>query len=93
MFVMSAMISASKVLSVYHDSTKYMFSFSFHQVGILIPESGVFFVVSADPGFQFLYVLFWGSAVVFTLSVVFYYGQEFVDEPKLVHKKIKDKNV
>ena len=30
---------------------------------------------------------------MFTLSVVFYYGQEFVDEPKLVHKRIKDKNV
>ena len=50
-------------------------------------------LILADPGFQFLYVLFWGSAVVFTLSVVFYYGHEFVDEPKLVHKRAKDKNV
>ena len=51
-----------------------------------------FFLVLADPGYQFLYVLFWGAAVGVTLSVVFYYGNEFVDEPKLVHR-IKDKDV
>ncbi|XP_046842315.1 phosphatidylinositol-3-phosphatase SAC1-like isoform X2 [Xenia sp. Carnegie-2017] len=50
-------------------------------------------ISTTDPGFQFMYVLFWGLAVVFTLSIIFYYGKEFVDEPKLVHKPIKDKNV
>ena len=62
-----------------------------HVFGCVTLNMKTFF--SADPGFQFIYVLFWGAAVVFTLSVVFYYGHEFVNEPLLVHKRLKDKNV
>ena len=49
--------------------------------------------LSADYGVQFLYVLFWGAAVMMTLYVVLYFGNEYVDQPRLVQIQAKDKNV
>lgn len=34
---------------------------------------------------QFMYILFWGTASVVSLAVIYIYGSEFVDQPKLVH--------
>ena len=48
---------------------------------------------AADYGVQFLYVLFWGGAVLMTLYVVMYFGTEYVDQPRLVQVQAKDKNV
>ena len=50
-------------------------------------------LVAADYGVQFLYVLFWGGAVLTTLYVVQYFGNEYVDQPRLVQVQAKDKNV
>jgi len=38
---------------------------------------------------QVMYVLFWGGASAITLGAIYYYGQEFVDRPKLVQAKLK----
>lgn len=32
-----------------------------------------------------MYILFWGTASVVSLAVIYIYGSEFVDQPKLVH--------
>ena len=53
----------------------------------------LFFLFAADYGVQFLYVLFWGAAVMVTMYVVLYFGNEYVDQPRLVHVQSKDKNV
>ena len=50
-------------------------------------------LVAAEYGVQFLYVLFWGGAVLTTLYVVQYFGNEYVDQPRLVQVQAKDKNV
>lgn len=42
---------------------------------------------------QFLYVLFWGAAVLVTLYIVLYFGNEYVNQPRLVQVQTKDKNV
>ena len=52
-----------------------------------------FLLFTADYGVQFLYVLFWGGAVLMTLYVVLYFGNEYVDQPRLVQVQAKDKNV
>ncbi|XP_068694937.1 phosphatidylinositol-3-phosphatase SAC1-like isoform X1 [Montipora foliosa] len=59
--------------------------FSMFIISVLIP--------STDYGVQFLYVLFWGAAVMVTLYVVLYFGNEYVDQPRLVQVQLKDKNV
>ena len=33
-----------------------------------------------------MYVLFWGGASMATLGAIYYFGQEFVDKPKLAQK-------
>lgn len=38
---------------------------------------------------QLGYVFFWGFATFCTLGIMFYYGKEIVDTPKLVHRKAK----
>ncbi|KAL3860478.1 hypothetical protein ACJMK2_010600 [Sinanodonta woodiana] len=38
---------------------------------------------------QVMYVLFWGMASLATLGFIYLYGTEFVDNPKLVHTKVK----
>ncbi|XP_074644697.1 phosphatidylinositol-3-phosphatase SAC1-like [Tubulanus polymorphus] len=38
---------------------------------------------------QFVYILFWGSASVVPLAIIFMYGQEFVDHPRLAQAKTK----
>lgn len=50
-------------------------------------------LLAADYGVQFLYVLFWGAAVLVTLYVVLYFGNEYVNQPRLVQVQAKDKNV
>ncbi|XP_073234289.1 phosphatidylinositol-3-phosphatase SAC1-like isoform X1 [Porites lutea] len=62
-----------------------LLGFSMFVISVLIP--------STDYGVQFLYVLFWGAAVMVTLYVVLYFGNEYVDQPRLVHVQAKDKNV
>ncbi|EDO36706.1 predicted protein [Nematostella vectensis] len=62
-----------------------LFGFSMFIISVLIP--------STDYGIQFLYILFWGAAVLFTLYVVMFFGTEYVDQPKLVQTQLKDKNV
>ena len=56
-------------------------------------NESLFLLFAADYGVQFLYVLFWGAAVMVTLYVVLYFGNEYVDHPRLVHVQAKDKNV
>ena len=36
-----------------------------------------------------MYVLFWGTASVISLGVMYMFGTEFVDQPRLVHTKLK----
>ncbi|RMX42694.1 hypothetical protein pdam_00011856 [Pocillopora damicornis] len=62
-----------------------LLGFSMFVISVLIP--------STDYGVQFLYVLFWGGAVMMTLYVVLYFGNEYVDQPRLVQVQAKDKNV
>ncbi|XP_031560293.1 phosphatidylinositide phosphatase SAC1-like [Actinia tenebrosa] len=62
-----------------------LFGFSMFIISLIIP--------STDYGVQFLYVVFWGAAVLLTLYVVVFFGYEFVDKPKLVQTVSKDKHV
>ena len=34
-----------------------------------------------------MYILFWGTASLLSLATIYIFGFEFVDTPKLVHKK------
>lgn len=36
-----------------------------------------------------MYVFFWGLASAVSVAVMYRYGAEFVDQPKLVHTKLK----
>ena len=38
---------------------------------------------------QVMYVLFWGGSSAVTLAMIYFYGQEFVDKPKLAQAKLK----
>jgi len=38
---------------------------------------------------QLMYVLFWGSASAISLGYIYYYGDVFVNRPKLVPDKLK----
>ncbi|XP_056015741.1 phosphatidylinositol-3-phosphatase SAC1-like isoform X1 [Ostrea edulis] len=38
---------------------------------------------------QFMYILFWGTASIVSLGVIYIYGSEFVDQPKLVHTQAR----
>ncbi|XP_074618210.1 phosphatidylinositol-3-phosphatase SAC1-like isoform X1 [Acropora palmata] len=62
-----------------------LLGFSMFIISALIP--------STDYVVQFLYVLFWGAAVLVTLYVVLYFGNEYVNQPRLVQVQTKDKNV
>lgn len=59
----------------------FVVAFSMCIISILIPDE--------HPSEQAMYVLFWGGASVITLGCIYYYGQEFVDRPKLVQGKLK----
>ena len=48
-----------------------------------------FIAVSEHLGEQVMYVFFWGGASLLTLVVMYIYGGEFVDRPKLVGKTFK----
>ncbi|XP_060553328.1 phosphatidylinositol-3-phosphatase SAC1-A-like isoform X2 [Ruditapes philippinarum] len=50
-------------------------------ISILIPDENV--------SEQMLYVFFWGMASLVSLAVIYRYGSEFVDQPRLVHTKVK----
>jgi len=39
---------------------------------------------------QIMYVLFWGSASIVSLGSIYYYGDVFVNKPKLVPEKLKN---
>ncbi|KAK3698605.1 hypothetical protein QZH41_014585 [Actinostola sp. cb2023] len=62
-----------------------LFGFSMFIISLILP--------STDYGIQFLYVLFWGAAVLLTLYIVVFFGTEFVDQPKLLQSSVKDKHV
>ena len=47
------------------------------------------FVFAENPTEQFMYILFWGTASVLTLIFIYYYGREFVDNPKLALAKVR----
>lgn len=47
------------------------------------------FAVAEHPSEQAMYILFWGGASAITLGSIYYYGQEFVDRPKLAQGKLK----
>ncbi|WAR13607.1 SAC1-like protein [Mya arenaria] len=38
---------------------------------------------------QLMYILFWGGASLMSLAVIYRYGSEFVDQPRLVQTKVK----
>lgn len=38
---------------------------------------------------QLMYILFWGSASALSLSSIYYYGNVFVNRPKLIADKLK----
>ncbi|KAJ8303637.1 hypothetical protein KUTeg_020033 [Tegillarca granosa] len=50
-------------------------------ISILLPDENV--------TEQFMYVLFWGSASVVSMAMIYIFGVEFVDKPKLVHTSDK----
>ena len=47
------------------------------------------YFVSEHVSEQMMYVLFWGTASVISLGVMYMFGTEFVDQPRLVHTKLK----
>ncbi|XP_072024166.1 LOW QUALITY PROTEIN: phosphatidylinositol-3-phosphatase SAC1-B-like [Amphiura filiformis] len=57
-------------------------AFSMCIISILIP--------SAELYLQVLYILFWLTATVLTLGLMFVHGLEFVDQPKLAQAKLKE---
>lgn len=50
-------------------------------ISILLPDEHV--------SEQLMYVLFWGAASVISLGVMYMFGTEFVDRPRLVQTKLK----
>lgn len=58
-----------------------MVAFSMCIVSILIPDEHL--------SEQLMYVLFWGSASAISLGSIYYYGDVFVNRPKLVPEKLK----
>jgi len=38
---------------------------------------------------QLMYILFWSSATAISLGSIYYYGEVFVNRPKLVPEKLK----
>jgi len=59
----------------------FVVAFSMCVISILIPDE--------HPSEQAMYILFWGGASAITLGSIYYYGQEFVDRPKLAQGKLK----
>jgi hypothetical protein len=59
----------------------FIVAFSMCVVSVIIPDEHL--------SEQVMYVLFWGGASAITLGAIYYYGQEFVDRPKLVQAKLK----
>ena len=47
------------------------------------------FIFPENPSEQFMYVLFWGGASAITLGIIYFFGVEFVDRPKLALAKVK----
>ncbi|KAK2560828.1 Phosphatidylinositol-3-phosphatase SAC1-B [Acropora cervicornis] len=77
---------------------KNNFADGFRQLPLILFLGFSMFIISAlipstDYVVQFLYVLFWGAAVLVTLYVVSYFGNEYVNQPRLVQVQTKDKNV
>ncbi|XP_052818647.1 phosphatidylinositol-3-phosphatase SAC1-like [Mya arenaria] len=50
-------------------------------ISILLPDEHV--------SEQLMYILFWGGASLMSLAVIYRYGSEFVDQPRLVQTKVK----
>jgi hypothetical protein len=65
----------------YSLPTIFVVAFSMLVVSIIIPDEHI--------SEQLMYVLFWGGASAVTLGAIYYFGQVFVDRPKLVQAKQK----
>lgn len=59
----------------------FLVAFSMCVISILIPDE--------HASEQAMYVMFWGSSSLITLAVIYLYGTEFVDRPKLAAFKSK----
>jgi len=46
-------------------------------------------LITEHMGEQLMYVLFWGSASAISLGSIYYYGDVFVNRPKLVPMKLE----
>jgi len=55
--------------------TVFIVAFSMCIISILIPDE--------HPSEQIMYILFWGSASAASLSLIYLFGKDFVDKPKL----------
>ena len=45
--------------------------------------------LAEHPSEQFMYVLFWGGASIMSLAAIYFYGNDFVNKPKLAQAKFK----
>jgi len=61
--------------------TVFIVAFSMLVVSVIIPDEHL--------SEQIMYVLFWGGASAITLAAIYYFGNVFVDRPKLVQAKLK----
>ncbi|KAH3768791.1 hypothetical protein DPMN_170007 [Dreissena polymorpha] len=59
----------------------FLIAMAMCMISILLPDEHV--------SEQLMYVLFWGVASAVSVAVMYRYGSEFVDQPKLVHTKVK----
>ncbi|ELT87336.1 hypothetical protein CAPTEDRAFT_220075 [Capitella teleta] len=56
----------------------FLVAFSMCVISILIPDEHV--------SEQVMYILFWGGSSAVTMAMMYFYGREFVDRPKLAQK-------
>ncbi|KAK2166809.1 hypothetical protein LSH36_35g08022 [Paralvinella palmiformis] len=66
---------------VYALPAIFMVAFSMCVISVLIPDE--------NPSEQLMYVLFWGGASLITLGIIYFFGIEFVDKPRLALAKVK----
>lgn len=66
---------------VYALPAVFIVAFSMCVISVLIPDEHL--------SEQLMYILFWGSASAISLGSIYYYGNVFVNRPKLVPDKLK----
>ncbi|XP_013393866.1 phosphatidylinositide phosphatase SAC1-B-like [Lingula anatina] len=59
----------------------FMVAFSMCVISVLIPDEHATETL--------MYIVFWGGASLVSLGLIYYYGDEFVDQPKLAQTKTK----